>query len=142
MARILVVEDDSSANKLISAVLRKDGNETLSATDGMQALDVLDREHVDLIISDFMMPQMDGMELTRRLRETEWNVPILMLTAKTGAEAFHAGFLAGADDLPYEAGRYEGARTPRARTFATQRRCSRRENRRRDGRTRPDAPYG
>lgn len=98
MARILVVEDDSSANKLISAVLRKDGNETLSATDGMQALDVLDREHVDLIVSDFMMPQMDGMELTRRLREAEWNVPILMLTAKTGAEALHAGFLAGADD--------------------------------------------
>lgn len=73
MARILVAEDDPSANKLICAVLRKDGHETLAATDGQEALDLLDHEHVDLIVSDIMMPCIDGLELVRQLREAEWN---------------------------------------------------------------------
>ena len=60
MARILVAEDDASANKLISAVLRRDNHEVLSAVDGQDALDVLDHEHVDLIVSDVMMPRVDG----------------------------------------------------------------------------------
>lgn len=98
MARVLVAEDDRSANKLICAVLRKDGHETLSATNGQEALEVLDREHVDLIVSDVMMPHVDGVELVRRLREAEWDVPVLMLTARLDAETLHAGFLSGADD--------------------------------------------
>ena len=52
MARILVAEDDASANKLISAVLRRDNHEVLSAVDGQDALDVLDHEHVDLIVRE------------------------------------------------------------------------------------------
>lgn len=98
MARILVAEDDRSANKLICAVLRKDGHETIAARDGQEALDLLDREHVDLIVSDVMMPRMDGIELVRTLREAAWDLPILMLTARTDAETLHTGFLSGADD--------------------------------------------
>ena len=98
MARILVAEDDKSANKLICAVLRKDGHETLSAADGREALDVLDREHIDLIVSDVMMPRVGGMELVSQLRGAQWDTPVLMLTARTDAETLHAGFLSGADD--------------------------------------------
>lgn len=98
MARILVAEDDPSANKLICAVLRKDGHEALAATDGQEALDLLDHEHVDLIVSDIMMPRIDGLELVRQLREAEWNTPVLLLTARLDAESLHAGFLIGADD--------------------------------------------
>ena len=98
MARILVAEDDRSANKLIGAVLRKDGHAVLSAADGQEALDILDHEHVDLIVSDVMMPHVDGLELTRQLREAGWDVPILMLTARTDAETLHSGFIQGADD--------------------------------------------
>lgn len=98
MARILVAEDDKNANKLICAVLRKDGHETLSASDGQEALDILDREHADLIVSDVMMPRMDGLELVRMLREADWDVPVLMLTARLDAETLHSGFIVGADD--------------------------------------------
>lgn len=98
MARILVAEDDPNTNKLICAVLRKDGYETLSAKDGQEAMDVLDREHVDMMVSDVMMPRVDGLELTRRMREAGWDAPILMLTARLDQETLHEGFLQGADD--------------------------------------------
>lgn len=98
MARILVAEDDKNANKLICAVLRKAGHEPLSARDGREALDVLESNHVDMLISDVMMPRMDGMELTRALRDAGWDLPILMLTAKQMVEDRREGFIAGADD--------------------------------------------
>lgn len=98
MARILVAEDDQSANKLICAVLRRDGHEALPAADGQEALDILDHEHVDLIVSDVMMPRIDGLQLTRQLREAGWDAPLLILTARDDAKTLHAGFLQGADD--------------------------------------------
>lgn len=98
MGRILVAEDDRSANKLISAVLRKDGHEVLPAADGQEALDILESEHADLIVSDVMMPRVDGIELVRRLREAGWDIPILMLTARQDQETLHGSFLTGADD--------------------------------------------
>lgn len=98
MAKLLVVEDDRSANKLICAVLRKDGHEVLSAADGQEALDILEHEHVDLIVSDVMMPRIDGMELVRRLREAKWDAPVLMLTARLDSETLYSGFLSGVDD--------------------------------------------
>ena len=98
MAKVLVVEDDANANKLICAVLRRAGHEPMSARDGQEALDALDRAHVDLIVTDVMMPRVDGVGLTRSLREAGWDVPVLMLTAKQGQEALREGFLAGADD--------------------------------------------
>lgn len=98
MARILVAEDDKNTNKLICAVLRRAGHEPLPAFDGQDALDVLDKNHVDLLISDVMMPRMSGFELTRALRDTGYDLPILMLTAKQGQEALREGFLIGTDD--------------------------------------------
>ena len=98
MARILVTEDNRNANKLICAVLRKAGHEPLPAHDGQEALDLLDETHVDLLVSDVMMPRMDGMELTRALRDAGWDLPILMLTAKQAVEDRRAGFVSGADD--------------------------------------------
>lgn len=98
MARILVAEDDANANKLICAVLRKDGHDTLSAKDGQEALDVLDSEHVDLIVSDVMMPRIDGMELIRLLRKADIDTPVLVLTARLDQETLHEGFILGADD--------------------------------------------
>lgn len=98
MARILIAEDDKSANKLICAVMRRANHEPLSAHDGQDALDVLENNHVDLLISDVMMPRMDGISLTRTLRDAGFDVPVLLLTAKQGQEALREGFLAGADD--------------------------------------------
>ena len=98
MARILVAEDDRNANKLICAVLRRAGHDPLPAFDGQEALDVLDETHVDLLVTDVMMPRLDGAELTRQLREAGWDLPILMLTAKQSQQDKRDGFIAGADD--------------------------------------------
>ena len=93
-----MAEDDKSANKLVCTVLRKDGHETLSAHDGQEALDVLDKEHVDLIVTDVMMPRIDGIKLVQMLREAGWETPILVLTARTDSETLHFGFISGTDD--------------------------------------------
>lgn len=98
MARILVAEDDKNANKLICAVLRRAGHDPLSAFDGQEALEVLDENHVDMLISDIMMPRIDGIELTRQLRKAGYDLPILMLTAKQMPQDKREGFLAGTDD--------------------------------------------
>ena len=98
MFRILVVEDDANTRKLMCAVLSQGGFEPLQAEDGVQALDVLDREHVDLIVADLMMPKMDGYELTREIRSVWEHLPILMVTAKQEPHDKHEGFLAGTDD--------------------------------------------
>ena len=98
MLRVLVVEDDFNTRKLMCAVLKQHGFETLQAEDGVAALDVMDKEHVDLIVLDLMMPNMDGYELTRQLRSAWDNLPILMVTAKQEAVDKRQGFLAGTDD--------------------------------------------
>lgn len=98
MARILVAEDDKNTNKLICAVLRRAGHDPLPAFDGQEALEVLDENHVDILISDIMMPRIDGIELTRQLREAGYDLPILMLTAKQMPQDKREGFLAGTDD--------------------------------------------
>ena len=98
MFRILVVEDDATLRRIMCAVLGKSGYSALPVEDGQQALDLLEREHVDLIISDVMMPNVDGYELTRELRDAGYNLPILMVTAKERFEDKEEGFLSGADD--------------------------------------------
>lgn len=98
MANILVAEDNKNANKLICAVLRKQGHEPIAAFDGQEALDAFDRHHIDLLIADVMMPRLDGMELVRQLREAGYELPILMLTAKSAQEDKNAGLTVGADD--------------------------------------------
>ena len=98
MFRILVVEDDTNTRKLMCAVLRQNGFETLQAGDGVTALDVMDKEHVDLAVLDLMMPNMDGYELTKQLRSAWETLPILMVTAKQEPGDKRQGFLAGTDD--------------------------------------------
>ncbi len=68
MFQILIVEDDKELSQLFQKVLEKNGYQVKSASDGAQALDVLDKEYIDLIISDIMMPVMDGYELVSELR--------------------------------------------------------------------------
>jgi len=98
MFKILVVEDDANTRKLMCAILRQNGFEALQAEDGGAALDVMDGQHVDLVMVDLMMPRMDGFELTRQLRESWATLPILMVTAKQAPADKRQGFLAGTDD--------------------------------------------
>ena len=98
MFKILVVEDDANTRKLMCAILRQNGFEALQAEDGVAALDVMDGQHVDLVMVDLMMPRMDGFELTRQLRESWATLPILMVTAKQAPADKRQGFLAGTDD--------------------------------------------
>jgi DNA-binding response OmpR family regulator len=98
MIWILIVEDDRNLRKLMGDVLRQNGYDVLEAKDGIQALNVLETENVDLIISDIMMPNMDGYELTEELREANFDLPILMVTAKETFNDKKHGFLVGTDD--------------------------------------------
>lgn len=98
MVNILVVEDDNKLRQLFCTVLTRNGYRALPAEDGAEALAILDKEYVDLIISDIMMPHMDGYELTRTLRESSFNLPILMVTAKESFDDKQRGFLVGIDD--------------------------------------------
>lgn len=98
MFQILVVEDDASLRKLMYAALKQHGYQPFTAGDGQEALDLLDTTNIDLIISDVMMPNMDGYELTRQLRKANYDLPILMVTAKETFEDKQEGFNAGTDD--------------------------------------------
>ncbi|MTI47157.1 MAG: response regulator transcription factor [Firmicutes bacterium] len=98
MVNILVVEDDRNLQKLMRAVLRQQGYNVLSANDGGEALEIIDKSHVDLVISDIMMPNMNGFDLTEALRKSNYNLPILMITAKETLEDKRKGFLVGTDD--------------------------------------------
>lgn len=98
MFQILVVEDDSSLRKLMSAALKQHGYQPFTANDGFDALDMLEKTNIDLIISDVMMPNMDGYELTRQLRRAGYELPILMVTARETFEDKQEGFSAGTDD--------------------------------------------
>lgn len=98
MFRILVVEDDKVANRVMCATLRSNGYEAIAAFDGEEALEKLDKEHIDLMIADVMMPRLDGYALTNMLRSAGDNLPILMVTAKDKQEDKHQGFLVGTDD--------------------------------------------
>lgn len=98
MFNIMIVEDDASQRKLMGAVLEQYGYVVTHATDGIDALEQLDRKHIDLIILDIMMPRMDGFELTETLRQSGCNIPILMVTAKQSPVDKRKGFIIGTDD--------------------------------------------
>ena len=98
MFNIMIVEDDANQRKLMATVLEQYGYNVLQATDGIDALDVLDKKHVDLIILDIMMPRMDGFEFTETLRQSGCNLPILMVTAKQSPVDKRKGFIIGTDD--------------------------------------------
>ena len=100
MFRILVVEDDRNTRKLREAVLSQHGYEPVSACDGVEALEVLDKKHVDLVLLDIMMPRMDGYEFTEIIRSNPalGDIPILMVTAKDTPVDKKKGFIIGTDD--------------------------------------------
>lgn len=98
MFHILVVEDDAKLRSLFCTVLTNNGYLALPAESGEKALSLLDSEYVDLIISDIMMPGMDGYELIDHLRTSGFTMPILIITAKERFEDKQRGFQAGTDD--------------------------------------------
>lgn len=98
MFNILVVEDNKNLRKLMVTYLKRNNYETLEAENGEDALEVLDKNHIDLLISDIMMEKMDGYELTKELRRANYSLPILLITAKETIEDKKNGFLSGADD--------------------------------------------
>ncbi len=98
MFQILVVEDDKNARLLMSTVLTRCGYEPILACDGVEALEILDHKHVDLIVLDVMMPRMDGYEFTNVLRTGGCMIPIIMVTARETPADKKRGFIAGVDD--------------------------------------------
>lgn len=96
--QILIVEDDASTAKLMKTVLQHNGYTTYHAENGQAALDLLEVQHIDLILLDVMMPVMDGYELTKLLRSCGNTTPILMITAKQLQSEKCYGFQVGTDD--------------------------------------------
>lgn len=98
MFSILVAEDDKTLNRMICTKLKQAQYQVFPAFDGQEALELMEKEHIDLIISDVMMPRMDGIELTSALRGAKLTLPILIITAKGQMEDMEKGFRAGTDD--------------------------------------------
>lgn len=98
MFNILVVEDNADMRELFRTVLSDSGYNSIPAKDGMDALEIMDKEYIDLIVADIMMPVMDGYELTKSIRDANYDLPILIVTAKDQFEDMQKGFRAGSDD--------------------------------------------
>lgn len=98
MLKILIAEDDHELRQLFQYVLVKNGYSVRGVSNGQEALDAMETEYFDLIISDIMMPVMDGYTFVRQLRETNNNTPVLMITAKDAFDDMRLGFLSGTDD--------------------------------------------
>lgn len=98
MVSILVVEDDKNLQKLMETVLKNQGYRVFVGKNGVEALDIIDKKHIDLMISDIMMPDMDGYSLVESLRQANYNLPILLVTAKETFEDKRKGFNLGIDD--------------------------------------------
>ena len=98
MFHILVVDDDKNTRLLMKAVLEAEKYTVTTAVNGVDALDALEKEHIDLVVLDVMMPMMDGYEFTQTLRQNDNNLPILMVSAKQLPDDKRRGFLVGTDD--------------------------------------------
>ena len=98
MLKILIAEDDRELRQLFEHVLVKNGYSVRGVSDGQEALDAMDEEYFNLIISDIMMPVMDGYELVSSLRRAGINTPVMMITAKDAFDDMRMGFLSGTDD--------------------------------------------
>ncbi|MBQ4577954.1 MAG: response regulator transcription factor [Clostridia bacterium] len=99
MFRILIAEDDAQLRQMFCRVLQRSGFTPIPVADGQEALEALEREVVDLIVSDIMMPRVDGYELVQALRESGSQIPVLMITAKDRFQDMQMGFLSGTDDF-------------------------------------------
>jgi DNA-binding response OmpR family regulator len=98
MFNIMVVEDDKNTRRLMETVLIQNGYNAIPACDSEEALSLMDKKQVDLIVLDVMMPGMDGFQFTRLLRDGGCDTPILMVTARETHADKREGFLAGTDD--------------------------------------------
>lgn len=98
MFTILVAEDDINFGKLIEHVLRDEQFKPVLARNAREALEILEKKHIDLMITDIMMPGMDGYRLTEEVRDAGYDFPVLMLTAKDTFKDKRKGFLVGTDD--------------------------------------------
>lgn len=98
MFKILVAEDENNLRKVLSSTLRKEGYNVIVAENGQLAFDKFCEEKFDLVVTDVMMPVMDGNELTEKIRSVMPDTPILMLTALETLDDKERGFVAGADD--------------------------------------------
>ncbi len=98
MFNILIVEDNADMRELFCTVLSDSGYRCIPAAGGLEALEAMDKEYIDLIVADIMMPGMDGYELTKTLRDAKCEIPVLMVTAKDQFEDMQKGFRAGSDD--------------------------------------------
>lgn len=98
MPKVLVVDDDIKLLKMLKRTLVFENLDVLTATNGREALEVVQQETPDLLIVDWMMPEMDGLELIQHLRDANNRMPILMLTARDAVENRVFGLESGADD--------------------------------------------
>ena len=98
MLKILIAEDDRELRRLFAHVLIKNGYSVREVSNGQEALDAMYNDYYDLIISDIMMPVMDGYEFVRSLRDAGDNTPVMMITAKDAFDDMRLGFLSGSDD--------------------------------------------
>lgn len=98
MFHILIAEDDDTLRELMSDYLGENGYEVLQARNGAEAMVLLDSNHIDLLVCDVMMPELDGYTLTRELRDADYSLPILIVTARETMDDKRRGFVAGADD--------------------------------------------
>lgn len=99
MLKILIAEDDRELRQLFSHVLIKNGYTVTGVSNGQQALDAMENDFFDLIISDIMMPVMDGYTLVQQLRDSGNTIPVLMITAKDAFDDMRLGFQFGVDDF-------------------------------------------
>jgi len=98
MFNVLVVDDDKNTRLFLKAVLEDAGYKVITAENGIDALNEMDKSHIDLVVLDIMMPKMDGYEFTKTLRENNNSLPILMISAKQLPADKHKGFMVGTDD--------------------------------------------
>ena len=96
--KILIVEDEASIAEVVSAYAKREGYETVVAGDGLEALEIFERDDIDLVILDLMLPKLNGEEVCRRIREKSSSLPIIMLTAKSSESDVVEGLDAGAND--------------------------------------------
>ncbi len=98
MFKIMIAEDDHELRRLFAHVLMKNGYSVKEVTNGQEALSAMESDFYDLIISDIMMPVMDGYEFVRLLRDSGNTTPVMMITAKDAFDDMERGFLSGSDD--------------------------------------------
>lgn len=98
MFNILVVEDNADMRELFCTILSNNGYNSIPACNGEDALEIMDKKYIDLIVADIMMPNMDGFELVKAIRNAKYDLPILIVTAKDQFEDMQQAFHIGSDD--------------------------------------------